>query len=315
MTLTMVLLLSLFACGVPTPIPNPPLVLGENYLSELDYEQALLQFDQAIEIEPKNPRGYLGKADALLHLDRQAEAASALATGAKATRGDTRAALKAARAKIEKSPIDGYIGLSACYERLGWREIALLLLRRVCEEMPEETRLRETLEGLMSIGENETLTQNEKPTTAELGEASPTRWSAEESGLIEYSYSNLSYEFDWTVDYLGNQDALGGCILNFTLVGDLDDVAAVLIAIGTPVPSLSIDTVKEMALEMPKLWKNENWVNHVSEPFDEAVLGQGFPIMDDDLGVSGDVLLLALNHECEAIGYVLVPVSLPATAG
>jgi len=153
------LLLGLVACGTPAPIPNPPLVLGEKYLTDLEYEQALLSFDQAIEIEPKNPRGYLGKADALLHLNRPEDAASALATGAKATRGDVRDAITAAQAEVEKSPVDGYIGIAACYEKLGWKEVALALLKRVCEELPEESRLREALEGMVNAFENVMSTQ------------------------------------------------------------------------------------------------------------------------------------------------------------
>jgi len=148
LTLAAALLLALFACGNPPSIPNPPLVLGEKYLSDLDYEQALLQFDQAIVIEPKNPRSYLGKADALLHLNMQSEAIATLDTAAKATRGETRAALKTAQVEVEKSAVDGYAGLSVAYEKLGWRDIAIALLRRVCEELPEESRLREALERL-----------------------------------------------------------------------------------------------------------------------------------------------------------------------
>jgi len=152
LTLTLSLPLALLSCGTPTPIPNPPLVLGEKYLADLDYEQALLQFDQAITIEPKNPRGYLGKADALLHIDRQSDAVTTLANGAKATSGNIRTALKATQAEVAKSPVDGYIGLSSAYEKLGWKEIALLLLRRVCEEMPEESRLRDALESIVEDG-------------------------------------------------------------------------------------------------------------------------------------------------------------------
>ena len=40
--------------------------LGEKFLFELDYEQALVQFLKVIEIEPMNPRGYTGAADAYL---------------------------------------------------------------------------------------------------------------------------------------------------------------------------------------------------------------------------------------------------------
>jgi len=157
LALAAALLLTLAACGKPyTPLPNPALVLGEKYLTDLDYEQALLQFDQAIEIEPKNPRGYLGKADALLHLERQDDAVQALNTGAKAATGDTRSALKTAQTEVAKSLVDGYIGLSAAYEKLGWKEIAVALIQRVCEELPEESRLRAVLERLVGVAENTT---------------------------------------------------------------------------------------------------------------------------------------------------------------
>ena len=116
--LAAILLLALVACGkTPVAIPNPSLVLGEKFLTDLDYEQALLQFDQAIVIDPKNPRGYLGKADVLLHLERQSDAVQALADGAKATRGDIRTALNAAQAEVKKTSVDGYIGLSSAYEK------------------------------------------------------------------------------------------------------------------------------------------------------------------------------------------------------
>jgi len=146
--------LALFACGTPVAIPNPPLVMGEKYLSDLDYEQALLQFDQAIIIEPKNPRGYLGKADALLHLDRQEDAAAALGDGVKAVPRGQREPLRLALTEVEKSSVNGYIGIASAYNKMGWREIALALLRRVCEELPAESRLRDALERL-TISENE----------------------------------------------------------------------------------------------------------------------------------------------------------------
>jgi len=179
------LLLALFACGkAPVPIPNPPLVLGEKYLSDLDYEQALLQFDQAIEIEPKNPRGYLGKADALLHLERQADADAALGDGAKQCRSQ-RATLNEARAAVTKSLVDGYIALSSAYEKLGWREIALALLKRVCEELPEESRLREALERLLSGDKGE----EEADVTEEFRLTPPMKWWKESNYNADGTYS------------------------------------------------------------------------------------------------------------------------------
>ena len=179
------LLLTVAACGTPLAIPNPPLVLGEKYLTDLDYEQALLQFDQAIVIEPKNPRGYLGKADALLHLERQSEAAEALSAAAKQCRPQ-RAALNEAKAAMGKSFVDACIALSTAYETLGWREIALALLRRVCEELPEESRLKDALERLIDgVGQTEApkSSKTEKTTAAPEAPKKPVkrmiRYSAE----------------------------------------------------------------------------------------------------------------------------------------
>jgi len=195
LALAAVLLLALAACGKAyAPLPNPPLVPGEKYLLDLDYEQALLQFDQAIQIDPKNPRGYLGKADALLHLDRQTDAASALADGAKATGGETRAALSAAQAEVNQSSVDGYVGLSSAYEKLGWREIALALLKRVCEELPEESRLRAALEALMNTQEGATDLEVTTEAAAPQPEKKPKRttvYSAD--GQLSY-YSTCEYD-------------------------------------------------------------------------------------------------------------------------
>jgi len=50
------LLCTFAACGEKPVQVNAPLILGEKYLLDLDYEQALLYFEQAIKIDPKNPR-------------------------------------------------------------------------------------------------------------------------------------------------------------------------------------------------------------------------------------------------------------------
>ena len=190
------LALLLCACGKSAvAVPNPPLVLGEKYLSDLDYEQALLQFDQAITIEPKNPRGYLGKADALLHLDRQAEAAETLGAAVKQCKPQ-RAALGEAKAEIEKSPVDGYIALASAYEKLGWREIALALLKRVCEELPEESRPRDALEGFMNTPAQEKTMQEDTTTAAAAPKKPIKRETYYSPDGVEWSYT--IYEYDAT---------------------------------------------------------------------------------------------------------------------
>ena len=48
--------------------PQTLLDLGEQYLLELDYEQALVQFLRVIEIEPMNARAYIGAAESYIGL-------------------------------------------------------------------------------------------------------------------------------------------------------------------------------------------------------------------------------------------------------
>ena len=60
---------------------NEQLDLGAKYLSELDYEQAIVVFKAAIEIEPKSADAYLGLADAYVAIQDYKMAAEVLETG------------------------------------------------------------------------------------------------------------------------------------------------------------------------------------------------------------------------------------------
>lgn len=55
--------------------------LGEKYLLELNYEQAVVQFLKVIEVEPMNPRSYTGAAEAYVGLGDTANAEAVLHQG------------------------------------------------------------------------------------------------------------------------------------------------------------------------------------------------------------------------------------------
>ena len=80
------LLLVLVGCAEPQS-ESPALTatelldLGEKYLLELNYEQALVQFLKVIEIEPMNPRGYTGVAEAYVGLGEIEKAVEVLEQG------------------------------------------------------------------------------------------------------------------------------------------------------------------------------------------------------------------------------------------
>lgn len=62
--------------------------LGNRYLGEMDYEQAIVAFDAAIQIDPKNADAYLGKADAYIGLGDSAMAIETLEAGYLETEGN-----------------------------------------------------------------------------------------------------------------------------------------------------------------------------------------------------------------------------------
>ena len=62
--LALLLTLSLAACGEKAPTWQGQYDLGQKYLTEGNYEEAILAFTAAIEIDPKRPEAYLSLADA-----------------------------------------------------------------------------------------------------------------------------------------------------------------------------------------------------------------------------------------------------------
>jgi len=74
------------ACGTEQSAEKPLsavelLDLGEKYLLEMNFEQALVQFLKVIEVEPMNPRGYTGAAEAYMGLDETDKAIAILQDG------------------------------------------------------------------------------------------------------------------------------------------------------------------------------------------------------------------------------------------
>ena len=69
----------------PATSPAELLSLGERFLLEMNYEQALVQFLQVIEIEPMNARAYYGAARAHIGLGQRDEAIDILRRGIEMT--------------------------------------------------------------------------------------------------------------------------------------------------------------------------------------------------------------------------------------
>ena len=110
------LMLGLCACGqkadtsMPADAPTwqEQYDLGIRYLSEGNYEEAIIAFTAAIEIDPKRPEGYLGLADAYIG-GGDRDAAKKILEDALGKLGET-AALEDKLAQLSslQTPLEGY---------------------------------------------------------------------------------------------------------------------------------------------------------------------------------------------------------------
>lgn len=100
--------------------------LGMKALYECDYEQAVLYFDNALELNPDMPDAYIGRAKAYEGLGEYEKAASDYE---KAT-------------ELDNSNSEAYIGLADMYEKLGEVEKAEEI-RRILHEQSGESELPE----------------------------------------------------------------------------------------------------------------------------------------------------------------------------
>ena len=105
------LLLALSLCGCAQKAPEGPTWqeqydLGIRYLSEGNYEEAIIAFTAAIEIDPKRPEAYIGLADTYTALGDTDAAKNALEDGLAATEDDSvRARLEQLEAQLSAAAI------------------------------------------------------------------------------------------------------------------------------------------------------------------------------------------------------------------
>ncbi len=86
--------------------------LGQKYLSEMNYEEAVVAFNQAIEIDPRSVDAYLGLADAYIGLGDEEAALAALQTGYEAT-GDERLKARIDEINAAREALGGEAALPA----------------------------------------------------------------------------------------------------------------------------------------------------------------------------------------------------------
>ena len=135
--LVLALTLSLAACGDKGGWQEQ-YDLGQKYLTEGNYEEAILAFTAAIEIDPKQPLAYVGRGRAYI-------ASGATEDNLAAAQADFETAIG-----LDDSLAEAYLGLAEVYIAQGAPERAEALLDQAMETVDETESLVEAKEALTS---------------------------------------------------------------------------------------------------------------------------------------------------------------------
>ena len=119
----LMLVLGLCACGQSAQAKwQEQYDLGVRYLSEGNYEEAIIAFTAAIELDPKRPEAFIGRGDAyVLSGETEDNLSAALA--------DYQAALD-----LDETLVQAWLGLADVYIRQGDYDKALELLQEALDK-------------------------------------------------------------------------------------------------------------------------------------------------------------------------------------
>ncbi|MCD8107943.1 MAG: tetratricopeptide repeat protein [Oscillospiraceae bacterium] len=127
--------------------------LGEKYLLDLDYEQAIVYFNKVIEVEPRNSRAYMGAAEAYVGLGDTESAINLLKTALEVFSDDEEVTIELLEMLIEIDPetSEWYITLVEIYEAKGDSDSAIAILSNAVEAVTDGDSLTVLLEKLIDL--------------------------------------------------------------------------------------------------------------------------------------------------------------------
>ena len=186
--LVLALTLSLAACGDSSAKWQEQYDLGQKYLTEGNYEEAILAFTAAIEIDPKNALAYVGRGDAYLGRGSDEE-------GLTAAFADFETALS-----LDDTNAGAYLGLAEVYVVRGESERAQDLLESALDKTDSDQRIAEKLVELV----RSTSQTREDEEWAEGPYALPAEGETEWTSTYDADGKLLHY-IVWTLDEYWNR--------------------------------------------------------------------------------------------------------------
>lgn len=133
LALVLTLLVSVSACGKAQPTWQEQYDLGVRYLSEGNYEEAVIAFTAAIEIEPNQARAYVGRGDAYIKSGETEENLSL-------AQMDYEQAIE-----LDETSADAYLGLADVYIRQGDYDKALKVLKEALAKIDSDQSIADKI--------------------------------------------------------------------------------------------------------------------------------------------------------------------------
>lgn len=261
--------------------------LGIRYLSEGNYQEAIIAFTAAIEIDPKQAPAYVGRGDAYIGFGETAEnLASAQADYEKAI-------------ELDETNADAYLGLADVYVQQGEYEKAEEFLRSGIERVEENQEIADKLAEVEELAaEKEEL--SEEDTTGSVGETIDLR-----DMTVEYTTEPEAFA--------GNEGAVGAMVIS-AIVNGPSNVRDVLIASWYLDEPPAQKEINGLIGHIVPMWKEDQESNpsgyqNGQVPF---VRGQGHPITPEELGRTAYVVMIGLDENMDAVGYAIVEEHIPA---
>ena len=276
-------MLSLSACGQSGPTWQEQYDLGVRYLSEGNYEEAIIAFTAAIEIDPKRPQAFIGRGDAYTGTGTEESLTAAIS--------DYKEALT-----LDEMLVDAWLGLAQAYLASGDIDSAIETLEAGLAVVPENDRpeLETVLEELSWTVEGEFPDGEEVPGDLMQFSAVVTSIALEPplQGTNEGSVGQLSLHYTWETE---------------TVPADLrETIQTALIATWAP-EGFSEEEILQFAGMYEEIWREEGslWKDYPNS-------NGAFPVWEDDLGTTTQVLLYALDDQADIVGYLILPITIPA---
>ena len=295
-----VIALLLAACGKSTAEKwQEQYDLGQQYLLEEKYEEAIVAFTAAIEIDPKQADAYIGRGDAYL-LSGETEEILALALA------DYQTALE-----LDGTKTAAYLGIADIYVSQGDYSSALEVLETGLSQVNESSALDEKIQEIQE------LIQENSAEESSSGESSTEAADSGANSPFEPSDGSLGGTLavrDFSYEYLEGGVESGGVIfgegrmhISCTIEGP-ENLRGIAIYVSDDLATLQGSELEEIVaarLQTPY----DTYEEQPPFTFEEDI-----EIYLEDSGLTLYVLLIGVDEAGNAVDYAIFPVEVPDIA-